>query len=214
MPTQRGIANWIVSKSRNVRGYAPSQPKRALAYYDKLVDHVIEMQRDGSSDWESDLTQTSGLAERSDIKAKLGKLAAAVRDNQRAVTSLAHLYLIEHNHMMGLYLNDIRAHLAELLTQMHRYREARQASDAAISWLRSDVAAAPLDGSRLRVLGLVLAARASIEDRSGARAAACSAGRRFTDILRSVDRLRAATPSDAGPSGPIPEAAQVVARDC
>ena len=195
-------------------GYAGSQPKRALAYYDKLVDHVTQMQRDGSSDWESDLTQTSGLAERSDIEAKLGDLAGAVRDNQRAVASLAHLYLIERNHMMGFYLNDIRAHLAELLAQMHRYPEARRTSDAAISWLRGDVAAAPLDGSRLRVLGLVLAARASIEDRSGARAAACSAGRQFDDVWRSVDRLRAATPSDAEPSGSVPKAARIVARDC
>ena len=116
--------------------------------------------------------------------------------------------------MMGFYRNDIRVHVAELLTQMHRYREARQTSDAAISWLRGDVAAAPHDGSRLRVLGILLAARASIEDRSGARVATCSMGRRFTAVWRSVDRLRAATPSDVGPSGPMLEAARVVARDC
>ena len=195
-------------------GLSDRQPRPALAYYDKLIDHVAQMQRDGSSDWESDLTQASGLAERSETEMKLGDLTPAMRDNQAAIASLEHLYLIERDHEMGAYLSHIRTHQADLLARLHRYADARRTSDAAITWFRGDAAVDPKDGSRLRFLALALSARAMLEVRSGARSAACSVGRDAATVWLSVGLLHAAMPTDHQAGGPEARTAQIVSASC
>ncbi len=195
-------------------GLSKREPRPALAYFDKLIDHVAQMQRGGSSDWESDLTQASGLAERSEVEVKLGDVTAAMRDNQAAIASIEHLYLIERNHEMGAYLSHIRTHQADLLSRLHRFAEARRTSDAAIAWFRGDAAADPKDGSRLRLLALALSARVKLENRSGARGAACSVGRDAATTWRSVGLLHAAMPTDQQPGGPAAQMPQSPSASC
>ena len=195
-------------------GYSRSDPPRALRFYGLLIDRVARLQQAGASDWESNLTQASGFAERAALRDDLNDLPGATADNRQAVALLEQLYLTERNHLIGEYLNSLRVRLSDLYARASNNAAADLLSDRAISWLRENSASAPQEGSRLRLLGLALQARAQRLHRAGDRVSACQAERSAAATWATIQRMNAAAPLDTERNGPIDRLWAAMTSDC
>lgn len=216
-PAQRAERDFNLDGSLLLLGeaYAESDPQRAIGYLSELIADVDAARARGRSDWESDLTGNSALADRAELESELGHGDASVADFIRAVEGLSRLYLIEGNHEMGAYLAHTRAHLADQLSRLGRHDEARAASDGAIAWLQQDTDDAPGDASRSRILALALSARAVLEQRAGRRDAACAAATRAVTRWQALQAAHGAMPIDLAPAtAPVPRTQAIVSQSC
>lgn len=194
-------------------GYSYGQPGRALAYFNRLVDGVRQLQVAGQSDWELDLTRASGLAGRARLELDLHDAQSALRDDREAVQELHRLYLADGNHVVGWFLHYVEMRLGNTLAHLGRFAEARQASDASLAWFRSELVGHADDPSRRRMYMIAVEARALLEDRASARDPACRVAREAMKLLAPT-KPGAGTPSDSGPDGPLANTTRVIAKDC
>ncbi len=214
--TQRAERDFYLNGSYLLlaEAYMQIDPSRAITYYTKLIDRVDGMQRRGESDWENDFTQSSGLAERAQMKAKLHDLNGAIVDAKRAIANLKRLYMVEGNHSMAAYLAHIQGNLADLEGKAGHWTDARKMSDQSIAWLRQDAVLSPEDNGRKRFVAQALSARAELEDQAKAAAAACSIAKDAVGAWTKVRALHAAMPIDLEPNGGATRAWQIVQADC